>query len=778
MPKIDIKEIEEKWKSYWQENKIFEFDPKSKKKIYSIDTPPPTVSGEMHMGHALMYSQMDFIARYKRMAGFEVFYPFGTDDNGLPTEKLVQKLKKVKSTKMEREDFIKLSLETLKEILPKFVQDWKDLAISCDYSKIYSTIDDESRKISQKSFIELYKKGEIYKEEFPTIWDTEFQTPVAQAELEDRESKTLFTTINFTSQGKNLPIATTRPEFLAACRAIFIHPKNEKYASFIGKKANVPLFDHEVPIIADESADPQKGTGILMVCSYGDKYDVEAIKKHKLEPKIILEKDGTLNIEPYKGLLVEDARKKVLQDLKEKDLIVEQKEILHVANVFEKSTRPIEFIPTEQWFIKILDKKEKLIKQGGKIKWLPSHMEKRYNNWVEGLEWDWSISRDRHFGIPIPAWYCPKCKETILADISQLPIDPTKTSKDCPKCKISAIPDKKVLDTWATSSMSPELATNLFDIELTQPFSLRPQGHDIIRTWAFYTIVKSLLHKNQIPWKNITITGMVNVKGEKMAKSKGNGVNPQEIMNRYGSDSLRYWSSSSKLGEDLEYQEKDIVTGEKFINKILNATNFVFMNLDEIPKEQPKLHETDRIFLVQLNNLIKSSTQTFDKYNYSKAKMQTDKFFWQVLADNYLEIVKNRIYNGNPEEKASASYALYHSLLTILKLMAPITPYITEEIYQTHFKSKEKDSSIHISHWPTPLKIKESAKDKETWDKLLEVISAARQAKSQAQVSMKNPIELTLPKEDQELLNILLDDLKSVTSTEEIKEGKLSIKVL
>ena len=777
MPKINIKEIEEKWKSYWEENKIFKFNPKSKKKIYSIDTPPPTVSGEMHMGHALMYSQMDFIARYKRMTGFEVFYPFGTDDNGLPTEKLVQKLKKVKSTKMEREDFIKLSLKTLSEILPKFVQDWKDLAISCDYSKIYSTIDDMSRKISQQSFIELYKKGEIYKEEFPTIWDTEFQTPVAQAELEDRESKTLFITFNFTSEGKDLPIATTRPELIGACRAVFIHPKNKKYKSFIGKKATIPLFNYEVPIIADESADPEKGTGILMISSYGDKYDVEAIQKHKLDPKVILEKNGNLNLDPYKGLSVEEARKQIIKDLEDKNLIIDQKTILHSANYFEKSSRPIEFLPTEQWFIKILDKKQKLIKQGSKINWSPNHMQKRYNNWVEGLEWDWSISRDRHFGIPIPAWHCPKCSKVILANESELPVDPTKTSKNCLDCKCQAEADKKVLDTWATSSMSPDLATNLFKINL-DTFSLRPQGHDIIRTWAFYTIAKSLLHKNKIPWKDIAITGMVNVKGEKMSKSKGTGIDPQEVMKRYGSDSLRYWSSTSKLGEDLDYQEKDLITGEKFLNKILNATNFVFMNLNKIPKEQPKLEETDRLFLVQLNNLIESSTKAFEEYNYSKSKIQTDKFFWQVLADNYLEIVKDRIYNGSESEKASASYTLYQSLLTILKMMAPITPYITEEIYQTHFKSQEKTPSIHTSSWPTPIKVKGSKSDQETWDKLLEIISLARQAKSKAQVSMKTPIELTLPKEDQKLLTPVLNDLKAVTSANKIKDGKLDVKIL
>jgi valyl-tRNA synthetase len=779
MPEIDIHKIEEELRKYWEKEKVYKFDKKSKAKIYSIDSPPPTVSGNMHIGHAFSYSQQDFIARYKRMKGFNVFYPFGTDDNGLPTEKLIEKIKNVKSKSMSRANFIELCLKTLKEITPEFIQDWKNLGISCDYNLFYSTIDKKSQKISQKSFIELYKKGEIYKKEFPTIWDTEFQTPVAQAELEDKEQETLFTTIKFTSEGKNLQIATTRPELLPACVAIFINPDDKKNKSLIGKKAKVPIFNQEVPILGDKSADPEKGTGILMICSYGDKYDVDAIQRHKLKPRVIINKDGTLNLPntPYNGLKIKQARAKILEDLKNKNLITEQKTIKHAVNVYEKSGIPIEFLPTEQWFIKILNKKNKLIEQGGKIKWHPSHMQKRYNNWINGLDWDWSISRERHFGIPIPAWHCRKCNEIIIAQESELPVDPIQTKKLCSKCESICEPEEKVLDTWATSSLTPKIASELVDNKIKLPYSLRPQAHDIIRTWAFYTIAKSYMHEKKIPWENIVISGFVTMQGEKMSKSKGNVIDPRQIINQFSIDALRYWASSSNLGEDLDYQEKELVAGKKFSTKILNATNFVFMNLKHQDK-MPKLEETDRLFLMQLNRIIEECTKSFDNYNYSKSKFEADSFFWKTMADNYMEIVKNRVYNGSENEKASAYYTLYQSLLIIIKLMAPITPYITEHLYQEHFKKYEKKSSIHIENWPTPFKLKHNKEDQKIWDKLLNIIYQVRQEKSKAQKSMKAEIILHLPKEDQLLLKSVLKDLIAVTTAKEIKQGSFKVEFI
>jgi valyl-tRNA synthetase len=771
--KFDFKEIENKWKTYWEKEKIYRFDSKSNKKVYSIDTPPPYISGRMHIGHAFSYSQQDFMVRFNRMKGFNIFYPFGTDDNGLPTERFIEKTNNVKSKDMGRLDFIKLCLKTLKEVTPGCIQDFKNLAISADYEIYYSTIDNHSRKLSQKSFIDLYKMGESYQREFPTMWCPECQTSIAQAELEDKEEKSLFSTLKFQCEGKELLIATTRPEMLQACVAVFVNPSDKRYFNLVGKKAKVPLFNFEVPIIADNSATIDKGTGALMVCSYGDKYDVDVINKYKLNPKLIFDKSGKINSGGYDGLKVREARKKILEDLKKENLITEQKEIEHIVNVHDKCGTPIEFIPTKQWFIKVLDKKKKLIEQGNKVRWYPEFMHKRYDNWVNGLEWDWSISRNRHFGVPIPVWECKKCGGIILADEKELPVDPLQTKKKCPKCKSEAEPEKMVFDTWATSSLTPQIAANLKGAsgKIKLPFSLRPQGHDIIRTWAFYTIVKSYLHENKIPWEDITISGNVSLGGEKMSKSKGNVVSPIDVMNNYGADALRFWAAGSKLGNDLDYQENDLVAGTKMINKLINASKFVFMNLEDYKGKKPKkLEKLDELFLNKLNLLVKDSTENFSNYEYSKVKQDVEHFFWSDFCDNYLEIVKKRVYQGKGEAKVSAQYALYKSLLTMLKLIAPIMPFITEEIYQTYFKKTEKTKSIHICGWPEV----EKEKDFKILGKFYEILSKVRQEKSKMQKPMNYEIRLELKEDDYRLFRkeLLEEDLQNVTNAREIVGAK------
>jgi len=772
---IDFKGMEEKWKKFWEKEKIYTFNPKSKKQIYSIDTPPPYISGKMHIGHAFSYSQQDFIIRFQRMKGMKVFYPFGTDDNGLPTERYIEKTNKVKSKNMGRSKFIKLSLDTLKKVTPEHIQDFVDLGISCDYDVYYSTIDNHSRKISQKSFIDLFKQGDAYKKNYPTIWCPECQTSIAQAELEDKEFTSEFSTIKFKCGGKDLLIATTRPELLGACVGVFVHPDDKRYKSLIGKKAKVPIFNFEVPILADKSAEIGKGTGVLMICSYGDKYDVDAINRHKLEPKVIFDKDGTIKQGKYKGLKIKDARKKILEDLKKGNLIKEQKQISHAVNVHDKCGTEIEFIPTEQWFIKILDKKKKFIEQGNKINWYPKFMKKRYDNWVNGLNMDWSISRNRHFGVPIPVWECKSCNEIIVAEEKELPVDPLQTNKKCPKCKKNAEPEKMVLDTWATSSLTPQIAGSLVKPEIDIPFTLRPQGHDIIRTWAFYTIVKSYLHEKKIPWKDIVVSGNVSLGGEKMSKTKGNTVAPQEIMEKFGSDALRFWAAGSKLGGDLDYQEKDVVTGKKFVTKLMNATNFVFMNLKDWNGKKPaKLEKLDELFLERLDILIKSATYRFENYEYSKAKQDIDNFFWKYFCDNYLEIVKKRVYQGKGNKKLSAQYTLYKSLLVILKIVAPIMPFVTEELYQEYFKKREKDKSIHISEWP---KFKDSETDRydKTFGILIERIARIRTEKTKAKKAMNAECVITLSKEDKTKLKDVLGDLQEVMNAKEIKEGKFKV---
>ncbi|MBI3623171.1 valine--tRNA ligase [Candidatus Pacearchaeota archaeon] len=778
-------EAEKKWLEFWEKNKTYKFKPG--KKVYSIDTPPPTVSGEMHIGHAFSYSQQDFIARFHRMKDGSVFYPFGTDDNGLPTERLVEKLKNVKSKNMQRHEFIELCLKTLNEITPEFIRAWKNLGVSSDYDLYYSTIDENSRKISQKAFLELFKKKLAYKKDFPTIWCPECQTSIAQAELEDKELSSVFSTIIFSSEGKEFLIATTRPELIGACVAIFVNPNDKRYLKLIGKEAKVPLFNFEVPIVGDKSAEIDKGTGAMMVCSYGDKYDVDAINRHKLSPRVIFNKNGTLNLEDYNGMKIKEARKKILQDLEAKGLVKEKKEIKHVVNVHDKCGTEIEFLPTSQWFIKILDNKKLWISQGKKIKWHPEFMFKRYENWVNGLEWDWNISRDRHFGVPIPIWECKKCGEIVLPKESELPVDPLQTKKKCLKCKSEAEGEKMVLDTWATSSLTPQIISSLTK-GVNIPVSLRPQGHDIIRTWAFYTIVRSCLHEKNIPWKDIVISGNVSLGGEKMSKSKGNVIDPKEVMAKHGADPLRFWAASSKLGEDLDYQEKDLVTGQKFVNKLLNASNFVFMNLKDYDGKKPKtLEKVDELFLKELNRTVFTTTSRFESYDYAKAKFNTEDFFWKSFCDNYLEIVKKRIYNERGQKKISAQYTLYQSLLTIIKLIAPIMPFVTEEIYQTHFKKYEKDISIHTSKWPDydkkklekwSEKIPQDLLAANRWFVLTNLISKIRGIKTENKKSMNAEIILTLESREYSLLKELLQDLKDVTNAKDIVEGEFKVEFL
>lgn len=767
--KFNFKEIENNWKLFWEKEGIFRADLK-KKEIYSVDTPPPYISGRMHIGHAFSYSQQDFIVRFKRMNGFSIFYPFGTDDNGLPTERFIEKANNVKSKDMGRAEFIQLCIKTLKKITPECIQDFKNLAISADYNIYYSTIDDNSRKISQKSFIELYDKGEAYQKEFPTMWCPECQTSIAQAELEDKDEKSFFSTLRFSCEGKKLLIATTRPELLGACVGVFVHPADKKYSGIIGKKAKIPLFNFEVPIIADASADPDKGTGALMVCSYGDKYDVDAVNKHKLEPRIIFNQNGKINEfgGKYNGLKIKEARKKILEDLKKENLIEEQKEINHVVNCHDKCGTDVEFIPTKQWFIKILDKKKKFIELGNKINWYPEYMKKRYENWVSGLEWDWSISRNRHFGVPIPVWYCLECENIIVALEKELPVDPLQKNKNCPKCGKKAEPEKMVFDTWATSSLTPQIASSLINNKVVVPYSLRPQGHDIIRTWAFYTIVKSYLHENKIPWKDIIISGNVSLGGEKMSKSKGNVVSPIDVMDKYGADALRFWAAGCKLGSDMDYQEKDLIAGTKIVNKLINASRFVFMNLKDYSGKKPrKLEKLDELFLNKLNLLVRNSTENFVNYEYSKVKSDVESFFWSNFCDNYLEIVKKRVYQGKGEGRISAQYTLYKSILTILKLLAPIIPFITEEIYQKYFRKNEKAKSIHISEWPKSEKLKNSL----DFNVLINNLSFIRQEKSKNKLALNSPVkEFITP--DYKIINNYKEDFMAVSGSICIKQGR------
>jgi valyl-tRNA synthetase len=685
---------------------------------------------------------------------------------------------------MPRHEFIKLCLDFLKEARPRYIQDWKNIGISCDWNLIYSTIDDHCLRIAQWSFLDLYKKGRVYRKNAPAMWCPECKTGVAQVEIKDKEIDSTFNDIIFKVGKEDLVIATTRPELLPACVAVFYHPSDKRYQKYEGKKATVPLFNFEVPIMEDIRADPEKGTGIVMCCTFGDQTDMEWQKAHNLPIKIALSETGEMTeiTGKYKGLKIKEARKAIIKDLKESGLLKNQKPIKHMVNVHERCSTEIEFIESEQWFVRYLDLKQDLLKWGAEIRWHPDYMKHRYDNWVNGLQWDWLISNQRYFGVPFPIWYCTKCKEPILAKEEDLPVDPEKDIPPiakCPKCKGNTfIPENDVLNTWFTSSMTPQIAVQLIKNKKMQeklfPMDLRPQAHDIITFWLFNTVVKSQLHYKKTPWKNAAISGFVTLEGEKMSKSKGNIVRPQEVIEKYGADATRYWAASSRLGEDFDFQEKDVISGKKFVTKILNAANFIFTNF-EYPKKIPELLETDRLFLSQLNKSIERATEAFEEYQYSKAKSEADSFFWKTFADNYLEIVKNRVYQGSTQEKASAKYTLYQSFFAILKMMAPITPFITEELYDKYFKKQENKKSVHQESWPEPLALETKKNDEETWNKLIELITLVRQEKSIAKKSMKAEIKLSLPKENLLMLKDMLSDFKAVTCAKEIKEGKFKV---
>ncbi len=712
--KYNPKEIEPRIQKFWEDEKIFRFDPASAKPTYSIDTPPPTLSGYIHMGHVMSYSQAEFVARYQRMAGKNVFYPMGFDDNGLPTERFVEKKYKVNIRQIGREEFIKLCLKETEIGGANYRNVWTRLGISVDWELLYSTINKRCQRISQRSFIDIYKMGRIERRNEPAIWCPLCETSLAQADVEDSEPRRSFlNTIVFKAEdGRDLLIATSRPELISSCVAVLVYPGDERYKGLVGKEAVTPLFNVKVPILADVKVDPEFGTGVVMVCTFGDKTDIDWWRQFDLPLKLSINANGTMNDNagPYKGMTLTECRKAILGDLQNAGLLVEQKPIEHVMNVHERCGTPVEYYVTRQWFIKILDLKGELLAQGDKLAWYPEHMKVRYDTWINGLKWDWCISRQRYFGVPFPLWYCKKCGAVALADESQLPVDPlaAKPLHPCPKCGSTDFePEKDVMDTWATSSVTPLINSNWGEpnslMSKVYPMSLRPQAHEIIRTWLFYTVIKSLLHTHSLPWSTVMISGHgLDPNGKAMHKSKGNIVEPLPIVDKYSADALRWWAASAKLGDDLPFKEKEVVYGQKFVNKLFNASRFVSIHIKDYTPEEPGLELIDRWLLTKLNDVIRESTENFERYEYSKAKALTEQFFWGDFCDNYLEIVKDRLYRKeeNGESGRAAMYSVYMALLNSLKLLAPFTPHITEDIYQRLFRKSEGATSLHISRWP------------------------------------------------------------------------------
>ncbi|MCI5065078.1 valine--tRNA ligase [bacterium] len=862
-------EIEEKWKSWWEAERVYGWDPsRPKEETFIIDTPPPTVSGSLHVGHVFSYTHTDVIARYQRMTGKNIFYPMGWDDNGLPTERRVQNYYRIRCNpevaynpdwkpthdpkqkkeieEVSRKNFIEACNTLTHEDEKAFHALWSQLALSVDWALEYATIDEHCRRVSQASFLDLLEKGEAFHAKSPTMWDTDFQSAIAQAELEDREVAGAYHNIRFqvADSSEEIEIATTRPELLPACIAVVAHPSDERYQHLFGKEAITPLFHSRVPIRAAEHADPEKGTGILMVCTFGDIMDVEWWKQSKLPMKQIIGREGKLldvsfGTEPFQsekpesaqesyrelaGLYAKQARTKIAELLAAPNsavnsdgtaLVGEPTPTKAPVKFFEKGDRPVEFVPTRQWYVRVLPHKERLLQLGKEIEWHPEYMYTRFQHWVEGLNQEWCYSRQRYFGVPFPVWYPVQedgetdYENPILPPFEDLPIDP---STDVPagfreeqrgqKGGFRGDPD--VMDTWSTSSLTPQIMSHWkIDPERHKqlfPMDLRPQGHDIIRTWAFTTIAKAMLHEGTIPWKHICLSGWIlDPDRKKMSKSKGNVVTPGHLLEEYSSDAVRYWSARARLGTDTAFDDKVFAIGRKLVTKLFNASRFVLSQFERLETTAEAslggtvTEEVDKAFLHKLHNTISAATAGFEALDYAVALQRTEELFWD-FCDHYVELVKTRSYGEEQSaERDSALTTLAISLKSFLQLFAPFLPYVTEEVWSASFRTDPGSTgSIHKSRWPDAKEVATYAKsgNPRLFDLAKQIMGEVRGTKSTSQRSLKWPVQELQLTGDGETLGgirrITGDILRASNCTEEalsLKEnsdadGQLSVRVV
>ncbi len=781
----DFSQIEKEMQGFWKDNEIYAFEENSNSEIFSIDTPPPTVSGSLHIGHIFSYTQAEMIARYKRMQGYNVYYPFGFDDNGLPTERLVEREEGIIARKLPRSEFIKRCISTTEKYEKEFKDLWEKLGFSVDWSLQYETINPMVQRISQKSFIRLFQKGKAYMKESPVLWCTECQTSIAQAELDTIDKDTTFNYILFRVGEETLTVATTRSELLYGCVCLFINPSDERYTRFLGATAEVPLYGYSIPVLSDDKVSLEKGTGVVMCATFGDSTDVEWYENHKLPYRKVIEANGTISesVPFIGGLKVSAARKQIIELLSEKGLLMEAQNITHTVAVHERCGKEVEIIPSKQWYIDILSNKDLYLEAADKINWYPANMKTRYTLWVENLKWDWCISRQRYFGVPIPVWYCKNCGAIIVANEDRLPINPLEGApgKACACGCEEFIPESSVFDTWATSSVTPQINAKWGEkndmSKRLSPMSMRTQAHEIIRTWAFYTIVKSLYHTGEIPWKDIMICGYVLAKkGEKISKSKNNsGLSPNELIQTHSADVIRYWAANSRLGTDTFFAIDELSIARRFITKLWNAAKFAAAHLEDFdpPITEIRLLPVDSWIIERCRQTTSEAAKQLDHYEIGLARHELDDFFWKDLCDYYLEIVKERLYQPEKHgyaERRSAQFALYYSFLNVLKQYAVYVPHITEYLYQQFFRQKEGCISIHKLLWE-----KTGIIDNELLtfgDKLKEVISQTRKYKTENSLSMKAEIEkvvINCNEANIERFKLTLGDIKACCNAQEIE---------
>jgi len=815
--------IEARWADTWDREEIHRFDrSRDRDGVFAIDTPPPTVSGSLHMGHVFSYTHTDAIARYQRMTGKSVFYPMGWDDNGLPTERRVQNYfgvrcdpsqpyiadfdppfrgdppKDHRAVPISRPNFLELCDELVELDEKVFEELFRRLGLSVDWSLLYATIDERSRRVSQRAFLRNLARGEAYSQEAPTLWDVDFQTAVAQAEMEDRDRPGAYHRLAFhRSDGSgDVEIATTRPELLAACVALVAHPDDERFAPLFGTTVTTPLYGVEVPIVAHPLAQPDKGTGIAMICTFGDVTDVIWWRELQLPMRAIISRSGRIVTEApagvdaeafstIAGLTVKQAQRAVVEQLTASgELLGEPEPIQHPVKFYERGERPLEIVTSRQWYIRNggrdSDLRSALVARGEELTWHPTHMRHRYENWVEGLNGDWLISRQRFFGVPFPVWYPvnadgePDHDHPIIPDEADLPIDPstdvpagyTAQQRDTPG---GFTGDPDVLDTWATSSLSPHIAGCWEDdpdlFSRVFPMDMRPQGHDIIRTWLFSSMVRSHHEHGSVPWTNAALSGWIlDPDRKKMSKSKGNVVTPMGLFEQYGTDAVRYWAASARPGVDTAFSEEQMKVGRKLATKLLNVSKFVLGISSGEGGADEVSDPVDRAMLARLDAVVAEASSAFAAFDYARALERTESFFWW-FTDDYVELVKGRAYGSRGDAPAaSAKAALTVALDTLQRLFAPFLPFATEECWRWWHSS-----SVHTADWPAPSGV---GARPELLDPVLEVLARVRRAKTEAKVGQRAAVEhvaVTVPADVADCLEAGRGDLLDAGSISTIE---------
>lgn len=737
MSEYNIKEQEELWREMWKEWELYRFDFDSDKPVYSIDNPPRYASGALHLGHATGYTLIDFAARYHRMKGDNVFFPLCFDVNGTPIEVKVEKEKGITKLDVDRHEFIEMCREFANRQIGEMIHQFEILGESMDPSIYYQTDAEYYRRITQITFLKMLEKGLVYKGEFPINWCPRCMTALADAEVEYAHNITKLNYIRFIIEGEEefATIATTRPELLPSCQIVAVHPDDEKNRHLIGKTLITPIFGKKVKVIADEGVDPDYGTGIVMICTIGDKDDLEWVHKYNLPIEMSIDQEGRmLDIAgKYAGMTIKEARAAIIEDLKKEGLLIKQEDNEQNVGLCWRCKTPIEFLQVPQWFLKTTEFKEEIKRIGEEINWFPEFMKVRLNEWTDSLSWDWVISRQRYFATPIPVWHCKECGHIVPAREEDCYVDPTLDKppvERCPVCggELEGCPD--VFDTWMDSSISPLYNTfYLRDEERFKklyPMTLRPQGHDIIRTWAFYTILREYLLTGEKPWENIMIHGFIMAPdGTPMHASAGNVIDPLPIIDEYGGDAMRYYASTCSLGTDHAFRIEEVKHATRFMQKFWNMQGLISNGIKKRPERPEKLRIVDRWILSRFNRLVEGITENMENYQFDRGMKDLEMFSWHVVADHYLEMVKHRIYSGDDR---ALEYTLYTIGLGMTKLLAPFMPYLAEAVYQEHYVDKEGIKSIHISSWPEPEEPDPEAE--ELGDLVKEIISEIRSWKA------------------------------------------------